>query len=203
MKNISITKTISIAFYVLGFYVPGISLVYAETTSDSIVVSELPAASHTPATTPAATHPTITPPVTMSPATTTPATTAPAAVPVKSIKPKPKPAKSAPATTVVTPAVPAANNINANTTSLPAVIVPEQRHQQEILANAERLDKANRELLARNQELQLQNENLNLQNNVIKRDKSSDGIWKGALAVIIGFLIGWFFSRGRRRKTDW
>ncbi len=69
--------------------------------------------------------------------------------------------------------------------------------------NAERIDKANRELLARNQELQMQNENLNLQNNVLKRDKSSDGIWKGALAVVVGFLMGWFFSGGSRRKSGW
>jgi hypothetical protein len=78
----------------------------------------------------------------------------------------------------------------------------EQRRQQELVANAEHIDKANRELLARNQELQLQNENLTLQNNVIQRDKSSEGIWKGALAVIAGFLMGWFFANSRR-KTNW
>lgn len=72
-----------------------------------------------------------------------------------------------------------------------------------MLANAERIDKANRELLAKNQELQLQNENLNLQNTRLKLDKSSDGIWKGALAVIAGFLMGWYFSGGNRRKSSW
>lgn len=79
----------------------------------------------------------------------------------------------------------------------------EQRRQQELLADAQRIDKANHELLAKNQELQLQIENLALQNNVLKRDKSSDGIWKGALAVIAGFLMGWYFSGNGRRKNSW
>ncbi|MES2918908.1 MAG: hypothetical protein V4729_09855 [Pseudomonadota bacterium] len=80
---------------------------------------------------------------------------------------------------------------------------PEQRRQQELLVNAERIDKANRELLAKNQELQLQNENLGMQINVIRHDKSSEGIWKGALAVIAGFLLGWFFATSSRRKSSW
>jgi hypothetical protein len=86
----------------------------------------------------------------------------------------------------------------------PAPLTLEQRHQQELLANAQRIDKANRELLAKNQELQLQNENLSMQVNVIKRDKSQEGIWKGALAVIAGFLMGWYFSgNSGRRKSSW
>lgn len=79
----------------------------------------------------------------------------------------------------------------------------EQRRQLELLANAERIDKANRELLAKNQELQLQNENLGMQINVVRHDRSSEGIWKGALAVIAGFLLGWFFASGGRRKSSW
>lgn len=86
----------------------------------------------------------------------------------------------------------------------PAPLTLEQRHQQELLANAQRIDKANRELLAKNQELQLQNENLSMQVNVIKRDKSQEGIWKGALAVIAGFLMGWYFSgNSGRRRSSW
>lgn len=86
---------------------------------------------------------------------------------------------------------------------VPAPLTPEQRRQLELLANAERIDKANRELLAKNQELQLQNETLNMQVNVIRRDKSSEGIWKGALAVIAGFLMGWFFASSGRRRSSW
>jgi hypothetical protein len=86
----------------------------------------------------------------------------------------------------------------------PAPLTLEQRRQQELLANAQRIDKANRELLAKNQELQLQNENLSMQVNVIKRDKSSEGIWKGALAVIAGFFMGWYFAGSSgRRKSSW
>jgi hypothetical protein len=95
------------------------------------------------------------------------------------------------------------NNSVVNTSAAGAATTLEQRRQQEMLNNAERIDQANRELLARNQELQLQNENLNLQNNVLKRDKSSDGVWKGALAVVVGFLMGWYFSASRRKRGSW
>lgn len=84
----------------------------------------------------------------------------------------------------------------------PVVSNAEQRRQQELLANAEQIDKVNRELLAHNQELELLNENLNLQNHVLQRDKSTDGIWKGAAAVIVGFLMGWFFASSRK-KSSW
>ncbi len=138
-----------------------------------------------------------------APATTTPASNAPTnAGQATAIT---TPAASRPA-----PAVPAGPNIVVpsavtDASAVAPVIEPssaEQRRQAELLSNAERIDKANRELLARNQELQLQNENLNLQNNVLQRDKSSEGIWKGALAVIAGFLLGWYFA-GSRRKSGW
>jgi hypothetical protein len=87
--------------------------------------------------------------------------------------------------------------------AVPPPLTPEQRRQIELLANAERIDKANRELLAKNQELQLQNETLSMQVSVIRHDKSSEGIWKGALAVIAGFLMGWFFAGSSRRKSSW
>ena len=110
------------------------------------------------------------------------------------------PAKT-PATPVATVAV-APQVIDAAPVEPPAITI-EQRRQQEVLANAERVDKANRELLARNQELQLQLENLAIQNNVLKHDRSNEGIWKGAGAVIAGFLMGWFFSGAGRRKSSW
>lgn len=130
------------------------------------------------------------------------------------VKPVVKPVVAAPVTVgntaaattapVATPApvaapAPAIENM---LTAAPVATV-ELRRQQELLANAERVDKANRELLARNQELQLQNENLGIQNNVLKLDRSSEGIWKGAGAVIVGFLMGWFFASMGRRKSSW
>lgn len=120
---------------------------------------------------------------------TKPAPAAPAAV---------KPAPAAPAVAAPVVATPAPPPVH-----LPVALTPEQRRQIELLGNAERLDKANRELLAKNQELQLQNENMVLQNNVLKRDKSSEGVWKGALSVIAGFLMGWYFAGSGRRKSSW
>lgn len=118
----------------------------------------------------------------------------------------PTPAASVtPAKTPATPVAPVAvtPQVTEAVPVAPPVITIEQRRQQEMLVNAERVDKANRELLARNQELQLQLENLAIQNNVLKHDRSNEGIWKGAGAVIAGFLMGWFFSGAGRRKSSW
>ncbi|MCC2637324.1 MAG: hypothetical protein K0Q68_1043 [Moraxellaceae bacterium] len=150
------------------------------------------------------------------PAPAKPAAVAP--VPARTVAPAPAAAKpaaavaapaAARATPVVTPAAPAvqpqvpATEAAPQQPPAPAPMTLEQRRQIELLANAERIDKANRELLAKNQELQLQNENLAMQINVIRHDRSSEGIWKGALAVIAGFLMGWFFANGGRRKSSW
>lgn len=122
-----------------------------------------------------------------------PVATAAAPTPAASVTPVKTPVAAVAVTPQVIEAVPVA----------PPVITIEQRRQQEMLVNAERVDKANRELLARNQELQLQLENLAIQNNVLKHDRSNEGIWKGAGAVIAGFLMGWFFSGAGRRKSSW
>lgn len=137
-------------------------------------------------------------PVTAAPASAVPANAGQTAANTTPAAPRPAPAAPAALNTTVPSVAPDASGATP-------VVEPssaEQRRQAELLSNAERIDKANRELLARNQELQLQNENLNLQNNVLQRDKSSEGIWKGALAVIAGFLLGWYFA-GSRRKSGW
>lgn len=149
-------------------------------------------------------------PVTPAPVVTVPkpalARPAPAPAPTVSkpvtVAPAVAPATTSAQTPVAT-TVGAAAGLVAPATPTPVVVTPEQRKQQELLVNAERVDKANRELLARNQELQLQLENLSIQNNVLKRDRSNEGIWKGAGAVIVGFLMGWFFSGAGRRKSSW
>jgi hypothetical protein len=105
-----------------------------------------------------------------------------------------------PGPTVVAPAaaIPDASNALA---AAPALSL-EQRRQAELVANAERIDEANRALLAKNQELQLQNDNLNVQNNMLKHDRSSDGMWKGAGIIAVGFALGLFFA-SRQRKSKW
>jgi hypothetical protein len=130
-----------------------------------------------------------------------------------SAEPVAAPAPAHPAATAVPAAAPVAASAGTSASATAAVpettiteapaLTLEQRHQQELLENAGRLDRANHDLLARNQELQMQNENLSLQNNQLKHDRSSDGIWKGAFAVIIGFLMGWYFSGGSRRRSNW
>lgn len=143
--------------------------------------------------------------------TGTPAPPVPATRPATAIAPKAITPLATPTATKAFPAVtPAGKPATAIIPSVAEVIATpapevtlEQRRQQELLIDAQRIDKANHELLAKNQDLQLQIENLALQNNVLKRDRSSEGIWKGALAVITGFLMGWYFSGGGRRKSSW
>lgn len=136
-------------------------------------------------------------------ATPRPATAvAPAVAPQKQANVSATPVTATPSAPPA-PSAAAASPVFENILNTTPVITPEQRRQQEMLANAERVDKANRELLARNQELQLQMENLSIQNNVLKRDKSNEGIWRGAGAVIVGFLMGWFFAGVGRRKSSW
>lgn len=85
-------------------------------------------------------------------------------------------------------------------------LTPAQRAQQDLLANATAMNRANLELQTRNQALQLQNENLSLQVKLLQQDQSADGIRNGALAVIAGVLLGWFMAGAaskRTRKHSW
>lgn len=119
------------------------------------------------------------------------------------------------ATTAATPATPTTTapvvSAGADKTSKPVtpVVAPEppkntleQRHQQELLANAQRIDDANRNLLAKNQELALQIESLALQNKSLKHQKGSEGMTTGFFITVGGFLLGWFFA-SRQRKNQW
>lgn len=182
-----------------SLYLPGLllasSLALAETVSAPVTTAPAsPAAPVAPAQEPAAKK--VVRPVTATVKPVVPVVPAAIPTPAASVAPVKVPATSVAAVAVtpqVTDAVPVEH----------PVITIEQRRQQEMLVNAERVDKANRELLARNQELQLQLENLAIQNNVLKHDRSNEGIWKGAGAVIVGFLMGWFFSGAGRRKSSW
>lgn len=147
-----------------------------------------------------------------SSATTTPAATA---------RPAPRPAAAA--TPVASTPVPAPTPVAAPgataASATPVIALPgqaaiaptaptltlEQRRQQELLANAGKLDQANRDLLAKNQLMQLEIEKLATQVNVLKNDRSNEGIRNGALAVIAGFLLGWFFAslRGGNKGSSW
>ncbi len=101
----------------------------------------------------------------------------------------PKPAPPAPTEAVSTSLVPA-----------PATLTLAQRQAQDELNNAKRLDSVNRDLLADKQRQAIQIEQLQTQVAALRADRSNEGIREGALAVIAGFLMGWFFV-GSRRKS--
>lgn len=114
--------------------------------------------------------------------------------------PQPKPTPS-PVLSAVT--------ISANTTgAVSSVTVPtlsnaEQRQQQILINNAEKIDNMNRELLTQNQSLQLANEKLTLQVELLQHDRSSEYMRDGALAIIIGLFLGWAISGNTRRHSKW
>ena len=103
------------------------------------------------------------------------------------------------------PPPPVTGNGNGNIL-IDGSLTPAQRAQQDLLANATAMNRANLELQTRNQALQLQNENLSLQVKLLQQDQSADGIRNGALAVIAGVLLGWFMAGAaskRTRKHSW
>lgn len=168
--------------------------------SQAITQANTPAI--TPATAKAATpvKTAITTVTTTAPANNTvkPATTAPAAITTT----------AAPAATAVTAAMtaapPAALPTDAATVipPTPALSSAEEHHQKELLANAQRVDQMNQELLKQNQLMQLEVDKLKTQVSVLAEDRQAEGMQYGALAVIVGFLLGWFFS-GSRQKGGW
>ncbi len=115
------------------------------------------------------------------------------------------PASPAKTSATVTPA-PATQASSVSTTAAPVVptapapMTLAERQAQDLLANAKRLDSSNRELLADKQKQALQLEQLQTQVSALRADRSNEGIREGAGAVVVGFLLGWFFA-GRRRKS--
>ncbi len=65
------------------------------------------------------------------------------------------------------------------------------------------LEAANQEALAKNQTLQLENDNLKVQVKVLQSDRGAQMFIYGAVAILIGALIGYicanYFSRRNRR----
>jgi hypothetical protein len=118
-----------------------------------------------------------------------------------------------PAKPVVKTAAPAAPESAASATVTPASppaaapVASEptlaQRQQESLLANAEKIDNLNRELLTHNESLQLDNEKLAQQVELLKHDRSGEEMRNGALAVIIGLFLGWFLSGNKRKHDKW
>lgn len=154
-----------------------------------------------------------------APAPTRPSSATTTTTAAATARPAPRPAAAA--TPVASAPAPAPTLVAAPAaaTATPVIALPgqaaiaptaptltlEQRRQQELLANAGKLDQANRDLLAKNQLMQLEIEKLATQVNVLKNDRSNEGIRNGALAVIAGFLLGWFFAslRGGNKGSSW
>jgi hypothetical protein len=127
---------------------------------------------------------------------------------------------AAPTTTVATPTV---TVTSASTTVKPMVISPSESEPVAVIkppsletqfANLSKLSKtqssrldqlenANRNALTTNQTLQLENDNLSVQVKALQSDRSAQMFIYGAVAILIGAIIGYiiasqFFRRTRR-----
>lgn len=130
---------------------------------------------------------------------------APAGQKLATLLGQPATATTAPQTAGISPSGAALPTVSPATTPAatplaPPPPTPEQRREQMLLSNAERIDNTNRGLLADKQKLLIQLEQLQTQVNVLKNDRSNEGIREGALAVIAGFMLGWFFASSRRKS---
>jgi len=102
----------------------------------------------------------------------------------------------------------------APATGKPAPTTPAKPSMETQIANLTRqvnnqttrlnqLEAANQEALAKNQTLQLENDNLKVQVKVLQSDRGAQMFIYGAVAILIGALIGYicanYFSRRNRR----
>ena len=113
-----------------------------------------------------------------------------------------KPVVKAAAPLPVPISAPMATAAQAVITAKPASAEPSPE-QRMLIANAEKIDNMNRELLTQNQSLQLNNEKLAQQVDLLQHDRSAEGMRNGALAVIAGLFIGWFLAGNNRRRDKW
>lgn len=122
------------------------------------------------------------------------------------------PAATTPATspqTTTNATTPATTSLTTKPTE-PAVIKPPTLETQ--FANLSKLSKtqssrldqletANRDALTRNQTLQLQNDNLSVQVKALQSDRSAQMFIYGAVAILVGAIIGYIIASQFLRNT--
>ncbi|GAC1376582.1 MAG: hypothetical protein NVS3B3_15780 [Aquirhabdus sp.] len=103
---------------------------------------------------------------------------------------------AAPATTTATPAEPVVKPPTLET--LYANLSKQSKIQTKRL---DELEVANRDALTRNQTLQLENDNLSVQVKVLQSDRGAQMFIYGAVAILVGALIGYLVASNFLRRT--
>ncbi len=111
--------------------------------------------------------------------------------------------KAAAATTTTTTAAVAGKPVAPVRPSMETQIANLTKQVNSQTTRLNQLEKANQEALAKNQTLQLENDNLTVQVKVLQSDRGAQMFIYGAVAILIGALIGYicanYFSRRNRR----
>lgn len=116
-----------------------------------------------------------------------------------------------PASSATTPAAAKLSTAAQNTKPEPATVIKPPTLETQF-ANLSRLSKtqssrldqletANREALTRNQTLQLENDNLSVQVKALQSDRSAQMFIYGAVAILVGAIIGYIIASQFLRNT--
>ena len=108
---------------------------------------------------------------------------------------------TSPAATTATPATPTAVSPVIKPPTLETLYANLSKQSKIQTKRLDLLEIANREALTRNQTLQLENDNLSVQVKVLQSDRGAQMFIYGAVAILVGALIGYLIASNYLRRT--
>ncbi len=99
------------------------------------------------------------------------------------------------------PTAPAAVPATVKPTSLETQFLNLNKQSKIQTTRLDELEIANRNALTRNQTLQLENDNLSVQVKVLQSDRGAQMFIYGAVAILVGALIGYLIASNFLRRT--
>lgn len=108
---------------------------------------------------------------------------------------------AAPAATTSTPAAPAVVTPAIKPPTLETLYANLSKQSKIQTKRLDELEVANRDALTRNQTLQLENDNLSVQVKVLQSDRGAQMFIYGAVAILVGALIGYMIASNVLRRT--
>ncbi|HEY4714337.1 MAG TPA: hypothetical protein VIH30_08900, partial [Aquirhabdus sp.] len=108
---------------------------------------------------------------------------------------------TSPAATTATPVAPTAVSPVIKPPTLETLYANLSKQSKIQTKRLDLLEIANREALTRNQTLQLENDNLSVQVKVLQSDRGAQMFIYGAVAILVGALIGYLIASNYLRRT--
>lgn len=122
------------------------------------------------------------------------------AAPATVVAPAPT-TQTATAATATTPVVPAVIKPVIKPPTLETLYANLNKQSKIQTKRLDELEVANREALTRNQSLQLENDNLSVQVKVLQSERGAQMFIYGAVAILVGALIGYLIASNFLRRT--